>query len=642
MSTVKISQLPLHIRNAYLDNPNICIEQPQLWNALMQSAGYEVGTVIVADTEDAAPPVPTPPVQREQVEVTDDRVLSAFASLEEPKMVEQQISEPTAVALVPEEVVDTQTVADNVVEPTPAAAIELALKVDQQQGASEVKKPLETQGENGALTFTDAFNTIPRPNWSFHRRGAPTPTGKSVGQGLAMPSLSYPVSTGMYQLINRVAESGRPIDEVSIRQGREALMEDELHPHPQHTFGSMFDKDYPATRWVDGLSDGETSQLIKAATRTPDARSAVTPASATALFASRRGRGRHVSIPLVHSGFWIILQPMRDPDIYEFYRAITEETAAIGDKTFGMGLRASEYRLNEIILDLALDNIERTTTTLSSKEEIRRHIHIFDIPSIIAHMAAAIYPNGFDYTRRCTVDPTKCTALITDMLNPIDLVVYNETKTTREMARFMTAGRVSQGTTPEDLAAYRKMVEAVRTNDRIDLGDGIVLHLQEPTLEMYFTTARDWMLHVRERVLQAVTDPEDRAGRLKRTLEILRIEESYNYISWIRAVEFTIDGEESNIITDREIIDSVIRENVGDIEVSIKLLEGTDIYRSYNMLSMVGLDPHACPHCGGVHRPTKGATTENTEYHDFIHLDPGAVFFTLAYQRQQVSQSLEV
>lgn len=331
---------------------------------------------------------------------------------------------------------------------------------------------------------------------------------------------------------------------------------------------------------------------------------------------STTGGGRHVTIPLWHSGFKITVGDFGSESIFRLTGKLQEIRDNIGLQTVGQIYSFDDVHVQTLIIDFVLDHVVTSTLENWTREKIADLLRMRDSSWLMAGALHSIYPDGYPFQQECSnldKPDIKCnysTLKAADRVQDIAKIDFLRSS----MKRPNTFGRSQYRTmakrtvTEDEVIRYQGSLDDQLDLDNVigpvnDTGEAnYKLVLADPAFSQYRTEGAKWISDVIttiEEVIQSHVDltPQERAQR--------RAEHLTNYTEQLRGqkigpwvtkiIKESAKGKGS--ATDRDTIydslgalseDSAIRANI------------ERLFREYQnkaLMTFNGIPNFICPTC---------------------------------------------
>lgn len=340
---------------------------------------------------------------------------------------------------------------------------------------------------------------------------------------------------------------------------------------------------------------------------------------------SKTGLGMMVRKPYWHSGIWLTVKTPQEPDILELQRSITASKVELGRHTWGLALSAVTGIIHESYFNLLLDNFY--STSAKEKEDLLDLILLPDLSTMVWHLACAVYPNGFQYSRACTCNPDKCNHVSQELINPIKLQFVNKKALTQEQKNHMS-NKTSGSMDSESIRKYQKQMLSGQKREhtyKLSSGNEIKIVFKIPTLREYFNSTHKWVDRLNERVIEALgidSSTKDRNAYINK-LSVSTMLRQYSH--FIDSIDY------GDIIKDAETIDQALDSLSTEPDITEKFSEDIKKYINDITISVIGIPDYICPVCKG--EQSKAYSDDAPLGTSVLPIDPLMTFFTLHSQK---------
>lgn len=333
--------------------------------------------------------------------------------------------------------------------------------------------------------------------------------------------------------------------------------------------------------------------------------------------------GQVYSTQLVHSGFWVRLRAPSESAMLELYRQLQAEKVSLGRSTWGLLFSNTSSYYTRVLLDFTLEHILDTSVNNPTEVDLRDLISVHDLPILFWGLARAHWPNGFQFSRSCVRDATKCKHVSHGMLNLGELFRVDNKSLTQAQRKHMTS--VGKNTmTLDSLQRYREeFLRGATSNVTLKAGDGeVVMTLRSPTAAQHIRAGQDWVQSIEEAHPTALEMSEDdRDNYLWNQGRATTMRQYTHYVQSITVAGQTFDDQETVAM----LLDNLSK----DEAVRLAYMKAVAKYIDDSVVAMVAIQTYKCPSCGEL----QTAGREKGRFPDYIPLDAGAIFFSLVAQR---------
>ena len=355
--------------------------------------------------------------------------------------------------------------------------------------------------------------------------------------------------------------------------------------------------------------------------------------------AQELGIGVTKTIPLFNSGFHIILKPYSDLELVNLNVKIAENKISLGSQSKGLVYSSATYYVTECIMDFIRDHIYNTTLKLEPEDDIMDYIVSQDIHDLIWGELLTSNPSGFNYKRSCSSDPTNCRHVESGLLKLQESQYINRAALTDSQKIFMSQLGV-RSKSKEDVLRYQKELVCM-SNKKITLleKDNFKVNVvfKAATIREYINSSRRWVMEMSDNVNKMFSNASE-SDRDNFIIEAGKATSIRQYCYYVEKIEEVIskknkddlDGEEENIITDRETIEKYLS-FVCDEKTRNKFFEEVIDYISKSTVTVIGIPVFNCSEC--KQPQTQGTDTYDPVFSEIIPLDMLTYFFSHLTQK---------
>lgn len=343
---------------------------------------------------------------------------------------------------------------------------------------------------------------------------------------------------------------------------------------------------------------------------------------------SHLGLGTLFNVPLWHSGIWVTFKPPSESEILELNRALIADKITFGRYTYGLAYsNTTSYTIDRLV-DFALSHVYDLTAKSEdiTVDNLRQHISSQDIPSLLWGFVCTMYPRGFRYRRACVADPEKCNHVLEETLN-VTKLQWTNSNALSEWQRTHMSSRQPKSKDIASINRYREELANMQKK-RVLINEGlpneIAITIKTPSVQEYVDAGHRWIGDIVSAVDRALGAD---AASGERNAQIIRHGQASamrQYSHWIESIEY-----ETNIINDRETIESTLDVLSADDVVRNQFITSVVDYINKSTISLIGIPAYDCPACGA----TQSTNIDLPQYKNIIPLDMVQVFFGLLTQR---------
>lgn len=342
----------------------------------------------------------------------------------------------------------------------------------------------------------------------------------------------------------------------------------------------------------------------------------ITGENAVLMIQKALGLGTRATVPLWHSGLWLTLNTPTDAELLNLERQIQEEKISLGKDTAGTLYSNNLVYIVRHVFRFILDHIHSSTLADSTPEKLSKLIRVTDLPTILWAMSCTIYPNGFDHSRPCTVNPDKCQHIAEGRINLAKLSFTDRSALTMKQKKHM-ANRIAKYT-EEQILDYQNEGR-IGDGKTFDLADSVSVVLRIPTVEEYVESGMRWIdsiINIIEESLSASLGDKERDAYVAQHGRLASLRQ---YGHWVKKITHGGSVE----ITDRESIEDLLDKLSSSDDLVTIYLENIKDYISSSTVSIIAIPAYKCPNCQGQ------MSGDDLRHPHLIQLDALMTFFTL-------------
>lgn len=347
--------------------------------------------------------------------------------------------------------------------------------------------------------------------------------------------------------------------------------------------------------------------------------------------AAHLGLGTAYTVALWNTGLWVTFKPPSEQSLLELYRQLTSDQILLGRLSYGLIYSNTSAFVIDRMCNFAREHILRIS---ANKEEINKdnildHVKAQDISSFLWGLACTMFPKGFDYSRACMADPTKCQHSIKESINIRKLQMVDRNSLTDYQKAHMADHRSQMKLTINDLKRYEaEMTKASSRTFRVNEKEASEFEftLRTPSISEYIASGHRWIDDIVSTVEKALgasvtADEKNRVIELNSRATVLR-----QYSHWIARMGF-----DTNTIDDQQSVEEVINMVSTDQVIRETVLNQVKKFIENSSVAVIAIPTYDCPACGVAQ---EGPTTYPHRT-SLIPIDVTQLFFVLVTQKYQ-------
>jgi hypothetical protein len=331
------------------------------------------------------------------------------------------------------------------------------------------------------------------------------------------------------------------------------------------------------------------------------------------------GQGDVLTIQLPHSGINVTVKPPGERAIINFYNAVFREKIALGRMTAGLTLTNFSVYINNRLFDFIIDHVHSVNYGDIPKTELRKYIKLPDFYMLATGLAAAMYPNGFEYQRPCVSADGKCNFVAEGLINLIKLHWVDNSALTDLQKQILSETRPGKLTI--DHYTKYQMDHTRMVNKSFTLDNGMKFYLRTPTFDEYVTDGMQWVSKINASIdAIIVTDGDEEESRGQMLQQYVKSSTLRQFSHFVDYLE--IDGSP---ITDRDTLNGALEILSADDDHREQIFKEILKYKSESVIAVIGIPEYKCPAC----HADQNTEPVNEGLVSVIPLDVMNLFFTL-------------
>ena len=275
-------------------------------------------------------------------------------------------------------------------------------------------------------------------------------------------------------------------------------------------------------------------------------------------FRQRMGLGAPTQIPLIHSGIYLVITSPSSTELSTAYFSYGQSKVSLGRSAKGLLYDASTSLLEEEILNIAKNHIYKSNLTAELEENIFDYIDIRDKNILIAALAAAWHPEGYNIQVALPLtDNNNARISIDDYISIQESIVQDFTMLTdRQLSHLST--KVNKKYNEEDLKKYREDSNIVY-RDSFMLNAHTKINLAFCSISKFLKNSTEWINQTVRLVDTALSIDNDNEQRDELITKTANINHARTYGHMVESIsDIDEDGLDSTDVTDEESISKVL------------------------------------------------------------------------------------
>lgn len=359
-------------------------------------------------------------------------------------------------------------------------------------------------------------------------------------------------------------------------------------------------------RWVQGIKyrndkgrDAFVMPMVTASKKPTESGKQLTGEDAMDFFLAGTSLGRPITVPLVHSGFWVRLRAPGANFLAEIDRAMAYAKMQLGLDVKGALNTNDRLVFDQILIDAAMRLIIASNYPVPNVMELKEWISFKDKETLIWAMAAAAYPTGVNITVPC--NNIECRHVHEFKATTQRMWYMDSSMLSDKQMQLMQRG-ISKQVTEDELIEYRKEFSRLR-KDEFEF-EGRTFVMGTPSLSEYIQMGSAWLGALNtaiDRVMEA--EPEDDMKRLETMRSMIDVESVCRYGHYIEKIVITNpdNPEIYNEISGRSDILNILRMLSSDPNASEMIVSEVNKFSNLRQVTIVGTKNFPCVKCGQLH-----------------------------------------
>lgn len=392
--------------------------------------------------------------------------------------------------------------------------------------------------------------------------------------------------------------------------------------------------DNPEAEWVNEINYSD-KKLHPSAIKV-NASGKLTGNAALAAFSSGMGIGERITVPLWHSGIWVVLRPPKDSDLINLEMAISANEIRLGRETNTLVYSNYNVVFNRLVSNFIIAHIENVSVDLPDDVDIREIISVRDFYPLIAAFIKTMNPEGYEIYKSCintlelNEDKTPvCDFKVSGYVDTLKLIRVNRKALDADMMAHMIKKR-PKSMTYDEVKEYQTKIKDKTNNTHefeSDNGQTITLTYSMPSLARYIDNGELWIENIIADSQRLFTDSDDEDVKNKKVRDTLNSVILGVYNSFVSEIK------QGDVFTDDlSTVNSTIDMLSGKKSILKDYLSSIKKYVESNTIAVVATSTFECPSCAkkaGVEIPDQTNGAEGV-FKEFIPFNILEHFFDLS------------
>lgn len=357
------------------------------------------------------------------------------------------------------------------------------------------------------------------------------------------------------------------------------------------------------------------------------------------------GSGEKTIIPLWHSGFRIVIDPLTITDIYNYHLAVQNELTTLGKDNMGLTYSNENVVLHKLAAALISKNMTSTSLEIDlDNEDIFDYISILDMDAIYLGLLASSSSRGIEIsttcgnTNRVEDGKPKCDYSAVGRIVPSKMLWVDYSRIPK-WAQKQVLKTTTNSVTKEEALKYREELAKHLEKNTISVGideqtgESIKFNLKIPTISEYLNEGSDWVSTITTEVQEAVSGKDENGERISqsdreaRTQLLVNLTKLSIYNAYVDTI--TVPGS-YEVINDRDAIREAMSAVTRVGEQAQKVIEEMVGWIEDNTVAKCAVPGFICPKC-----QKDNADHDGTKFQELIAIDPLKFFFDGAVRTQR-------
>jgi len=475
---------------------------------------------------------------------------------------------------------------------------------------------------------------------------AVSPTGE-YGDDFPLSALTENLSNEAFLAIQKIFKENTNID----KETRELILESFRSALSSQFFDDTYQRLVDAANrdWKQVVEvDGNKLRIMKRSAAKPTGGKKLQGQAAIDFMNSQINGTGSVKVPLWNSGITVLLGNFKELEYMEVIAKIALSRMELGASTRGALFSGDDVYITMEVVDFILSKVMASTLKDSSKSNLKEHILVSDIPTLLAGALSALNPKGYPINHTCVnVAKGECTygTKIEEkdgkykqygMVDFKKLLWVDRGRVSKELGRLVNASWESVSN--EEVKKMQASLLPDQIIGPLESDAGLFKIVgQHPNLADYQRLSTEWInevINAVNRVMVTADDATERERIETRVREIETFQETIGRrrnIAWIKEIIMEIPDEDESIVMEgEEAIAGILDQQLGTLYAE-EIDEGIRDYKDACTISVVGLPNFECPVC-------HSSQTDSSRYPSLIPLNLITYFFNIGEWKRMTTQ----
>lgn len=349
----------------------------------------------------------------------------------------------------------------------------------------------------------------------------------------------------------------------------------------------------------------------------------------TLLFLSHKANiGAPYDVFLPRSGIWVKIRTPTLTEIAALHTKLGQLKISLGAESKGAIYSNAQSLLLNIVTSLALSCVVASNYKFNTPTDLEHVIDVMDEPFLHHGLAAALYPDGFNYSHPCVADPTTCNHVEEAKLNMSTLTWYD--KLCFSEGQLQHISKRFNPCSEDDLKAYSEGFR-INTSKIIRIGQ-IGIRLAIPKIAHRRLCGDRWIDSIIDQTEGSFNEPvhgPQRGAYIERLKNITAARQFTHFVDKLYTLSDDDSEEPEEIPANEDIIERFLSDVVSDQEYLDMFNNEVQDFINQSIVGIIALKNWNCPVC-----KSPAAKKFHERLPHLVPVDMLSTFFTLAGKKQ--------
>jgi hypothetical protein len=312
-----------------------------------------------------------------------------------------------------------------------------------------------------------------------------------------------------------------------------------------------------------------------------------------------------VLVNVLSCGFSLIMNRPKLMPIARLFNKIATDKRVVGLSTGGIGYNNQSAYFDKHLLDFIKSHTVKTNIEKFKVDNLEEVLTDQGMDEILLALSAVTHQKGFDFSRACTADPTKCVHVEEGKIDIADSIWVDNALFSDEQVEYWASSN-RQSRKLKQVQEYQQRF-ALR-DEEFWASDRIKIVCEFPSVKERLRQADDWLQDMQRSIQNAFASEPSERERYNYLMEQQDMAMVSNYVSYIKEVQiYNEDKSDFSTITDKTAIRDHLDGYIGVNETLVNnVTKGIYTFQSKNRLVFFGTPNYDCPKCGGAQSDGSG------------------------------------